>query len=552
MKLLLKHSSLFLCLTLLLSSHASAQEFTKIKQHTNLNIDEFISKIESGGDFSSIKVGLSDTLRIGSLVLPTSIAPYLSFDISGTPLFFDPIITNDYRILALNSSENGLLTSWLGTSWRGINYPSSQVGFGIVLKEDTGGTTFKLQRNINQDTLQPTVKARYKNTFYLEDISKPQLSFSGCPDVSAFSALHKSSLIQSDTNGVFLCARQLWRPLRTSSGCLNTKVAVNASRIAIGMTYQGDVLLLDKDTFKTGYPLCSRILAILDNEMNAIRTIKFTNVTHIIDLSVDQEGYTYCQLFIDATSCSSTSFEIDGETIPAANQTTPNSKSIVAMRFKPDGSRDWMRVLDAGSQGWPNLAGNYPFMTGSYDKHFTSYLYVRNVTNANLEPLGSKKQVFYAIDRTGEKLVWDSVSSVASGYEMMSLIGLDSSVQIFDLTNGKQQFGSEVFPQRTVQGTRNLNIVNWQPFFNLKSSRESISYSKAYQVVPNPSKGSFQIIGLSGIAQVELWSLDGRLIEALNYSPGAEVSSLEHLSSGVYLLKITEDFKTSTLKIVKQ
>ena len=155
-KLLLKHSSLFLCLTLLLSSHASAQEFTKIKQHTNLNIDEFISKIESGGDFSSMKVGLSDTLRIGSLVLPTSIAPYLSFDISGTPLFFDPIITNDYRILALNSSENGLLTSWLGTSWRGINYPSSQVGFGIVLKEDTVGTTFKLQRNINQVSFKVT------------------------------------------------------------------------------------------------------------------------------------------------------------------------------------------------------------------------------------------------------------------------------------------------------------------------------------------------------------------------------------------------------------
>ncbi|MDA9820618.1 T9SS type A sorting domain-containing protein [Salibacteraceae bacterium] len=190
-------------------------------------------------------------------------------------------------------------------------------------------------------------------------------------------------------------------------------------------------------------------------------------------------------------------------------------------------------------------------LMGSYDAHYTSYLYVRNVTNANLEALGSSKQVFYAIDRTGEKLVWDSVSSVASGYEMMSLIGLDSSVQIFDLTNGKQQFGSEVFPQRTVRGTRNLNIVNWQPFFNLNTSRESISKPRAYQVVPNPSNGSFQIMGLNESAVLELYSLDGRLLESFIGHPQSSIRPSSNLASGVYLLKILQGESSSVLRLVK-
>ena len=534
-----------------------AQVFESVIQHTDVKLDDFIGKVQSGGAFSSMKFKISDTLVIGGVEVPVKPnfikSPYIVFDHAGIPLFYDLSLSSTHGWMTQFSSSDGLLTNWAGTSWRGVNYTTSQVSFGIIEMDDTVQTSFQLQRSIGPDTLKNLrVKARHNQTLFVEDQSKPLLSFSGCSNVSSSSTFTKTSLVQCDTNGIFLCARQLWRPLRTSSGCFNTKMAANQTRIAIGTTHQGDVLVLDEDTFSNGYPLCSRILAILDRDMNTIRTIRLSNVTHIVDLRVDSEGYTYCVLFVDATSCSSTTFQIDGETFHPANQSTPNSKSIVALRFKPDGTRDWMHVLDAGSQGWPNLTADYPILCASYDEQFTTYLYVRNVTNANLEPLGSKKQVFYAINPGGDKLVWDSVSSVASGYEMMNLIGLDSAVQIFDLTTGSQKFGDYEFPRRTVPGTRNLNVVNWQPFFNLKSSLESISKQRAYQVVPNPSSGSFQIMGLSGTAQVEVLSLDGRLIEALSYSPGAEVYSLVQLSSGVYLLKVTEDFKTSTLKVVKQ
>ncbi len=356
MKLLLKHSSLFLCLTLLLSSHASAQEFTKVKQYTNLSIDGFISKIKSGGGCSSMKLSLSDTLRIGNLEipsLPTSFSPFLAFDNQGTPLFFDYSKSTTHGTMTQFSSSSGLLSNWTGTEMRGLNFSTSARVFTTLKNDNTVGNNFQLDRAVGQDTLMYlSVKARFENTLFVEDESIPQLSYSGCGKLSEPSSLYKSSLILSDTNGVFQCATQLYRRLNSNSGNVTRKIAVNSSRIAVSMNHQGEVLIFGQDTLTGGDPLCNQALSIADRDLNPIRTIKLSNVAQVIDLAVDADGYTYCLLFINASRCSSTSFQIDGETVPAANLTTPNSNSMVALRFKPDGTRDWMRVLDGGTQTW--------------------------------------------------------------------------------------------------------------------------------------------------------------------------------------------------------
>ncbi len=72
--------------------------------------------------------------------------------------------------------------------------------------------------------------------------------------------------------------------------------------------------------------------------------------------------------------------------------------------------------------------------------------------------------------------------------------------------------------------------------------------SQEMAIFPNPATNSVHILGLSNEALVEVVSMEGRLIKTLKVSPQNTVDL--NLSSGIYLLKITSEGKTSIQKLL--
>jgi hypothetical protein len=88
-------------------------------------------------------------------------------------------------------------------------------------------------------------------------------------------------------------------------------------------------------------------------------------------------------------------------------------------------------------------------------------------------------------------------------------------------------------------------------------SRESASYqigaglielTNAYTLFPNPGKNSFQVVSGNKISKIVVSDLSGKIIVVSN-SPAIDCSQW---SSGAYLVKITGETSTQTLKFIKE
>lgn len=74
----------------------------------------------------------------------------------------------------------------------------------------------------------------------------------------------------------------------------------------------------------------------------------------------------------------------------------------------------------------------------------------------------------------------------------------------------------------------------------------------AFQVLPNPASGAVKISG-KNITQVAVFDLLGKHINTTVYDNAAAVTlDLTHLKNGIYLVKVSSDKDTATVKIVKQ
>jgi hypothetical protein len=74
-----------------------------------------------------------------------------------------------------------------------------------------------------------------------------------------------------------------------------------------------------------------------------------------------------------------------------------------------------------------------------------------------------------------------------------------------------------------------------------------------YKVIPNPNNGTFQLLSSSNEAiNCEISDIAGRIIESGNYKPNANVVqfSLNGLNKGIYHLKVVDNTKITTIKIV--
>lgn len=90
-------------------------------------------------------------------------------------------------------------------------------------------------------------------------------------------------------------------------------------------------------------------------------------------------------------------------------------------------------------------------------------------------------------------------------------------------------------------------LVN--PFFKSNVETENAEID----VFPNPTS-NFINLRLKGEedAQVSVTSMNGRVVYSAEHTNGLSSINLEHLSSGTYMLLVTQEEKTSRLKIVKQ
>jgi N-formylglutamate amidohydrolase len=75
--------------------------------------------------------------------------------------------------------------------------------------------------------------------------------------------------------------------------------------------------------------------------------------------------------------------------------------------------------------------------------------------------------------------------------------------------------------------------------------RNSLGY---ISVFPNPTTGLIYLKGISPDTRIDLFSMDGKLINSFNYAKKINLSSLK---SGIYFLRISSRTKVNTLRIIK-
>ena len=76
-----------------------------------------------------------------------------------------------------------------------------------------------------------------------------------------------------------------------------------------------------------------------------------------------------------------------------------------------------------------------------------------------------------------------------------------------------------------------------------------------YILYPNPSQNSFSLLLPESVSScnVSIFDISGRLLMAeLKFIKGSTPIKTDHLSHGVYFVKITDSFSTQTLKLIKE
>lgn len=84
-------------------------------------------------------------------------------------------------------------------------------------------------------------------------------------------------------------------------------------------------------------------------------------------------------------------------------------------------------------------------------------------------------------------------------------------------------------------------------------SRENFTEKPSFNVYPNPFENEINIVGFDNPVNVktEIYNAVGQKITENNFS-GQTIISTENLQAGIYFLKLTENGKTTTRKVVKK
>ena len=75
---------------------------------------------------------------------------------------------------------------------------------------------------------------------------------------------------------------------------------------------------------------------------------------------------------------------------------------------------------------------------------------------------------------------------------------------------------------------------------------------KTVSIYPNPSSSDIFLRSSENILKVELYDASGKLLKTTTIYPGSTIAyfDVQTLYAGVYLIKITDDFKSITKKVI--
>jgi len=86
----------------------------------------------------------------------------------------------------------------------------------------------------------------------------------------------------------------------------------------------------------------------------------------------------------------------------------------------------------------------------------------------------------------------------------------------------------------------------------IESANEELSI-KDLKVFPNPTANFIQITSGADIAKLEVYDMQGKLLEALNVNSKEYAYNTNNLIKDIYLIKVTDvQGKTNTVKVVKK
>ena len=138
-----------------------------------------------------------------------------------------------------------------------------------------------------------------------------------------------------------------------------------------------------------------------------------------------------------------------------------------------------------------------------------------------------------------------------------------SAPDIFVSTNGGTSFAQDIsgLPTNATGTTTAVKFITHnsnlfmalsyidiykKPFSTLSTSNKD--FNTSVHIYPNPSNGIFNIDAINKINEIQIFNVQGKLVQSLK--PSGLISSFKIEAKGIYLVKITDDNNNSTVKKV--
>lgn len=142
---------------------------------------------------------------------------------------------------------------------------------------------------------------------------------------------------------------------------------------------------------------------------------------------------------------------------------------------------------------------------------------------------------------------------LGSGYTELGATVNDGSTVVIDTSAFIDAIGSYDITYNAVgvSGNNAVEVIRTVIISSPTLSTEDYSFDNAY-LYPNPARDQFEIKGLShDIYQVEIYNVFGQVIKRIEEYKSKEVS-IEHLESGMYLVKLSKGSNTKVFKVLKE
>lgn len=163
----------------------------------------------------------------------------------------------------------------------------------------------------------------------------------------------------------------------------------------------------------------------------------------------------------------------------------------------------------------------------------------------------------FSVQNEGDwtRVKWQTASENESNYfevlRSVDGINFDKVGEVKAAGNSNQNLNYQLddFGARNGVNYYKLKMVDLNGTFKYSSVITTDFEKSEIKVVPNPSNGSFQLIGLKGTNQIELLDLHGKVLHQLESNQSNEYFYLDK-AHGVYLLRITNSTATSVIRVL--